>query len=315
MKIASDWISAVSEGKVRLNWTIYDGWVRMPGTSQDYLISKSGSAQAQRPDIVNFWQKAISATDKLMDLSQVQAVHFILPKGQRILGEAAKGYAWDSSVSNFVTKEGTHIGFFTVPGVFYDNSSGGYTYWSLWVKEYVRGLGAPGLSAQDLSSPTALIDINGGTEGERELSGWIRFLFGWLSENQIYCQDIMGNRSINITLSPLSSENHDTLKMAIFKISDSKVLVLESRRVTKFSCTTHTVRDGVLAYIFDSTLGNGQEYFKAISPQDRAVEQYSCTANNVADPLLHEGDKIEYEGLSVEVKLHGDYDLIKITRS
>jgi hypothetical protein len=105
------------------------------------------------------------------------------------------------------------------------------------------------------------------------------------------------------------------IKLAVIPLSQTKALVLESRRVSKFSCTTNTERNGVLAYIYDSTLGHLSEYFVPISPSGRDIENYSCYAIRTSDLLLHETDKVTYEGITIEMVAHGDYDRVRISKN
>jgi hypothetical protein len=312
MDLASEWVDVVTEGKVKVIWQVQKDWIRLPGTSRDYEIAVSGTTQ--RPDIARLWNTFISESDKVVNYKDVQAVHFILPKGQLILGEAAKGHAWDSAVKNFVTNEQSSIGFFTIPGVSYDRSDLGRTYWSYWVKEYARGLGAAAIGASRIASPFQTYDIQGSTEGDRELSGWLRFLLDWLPSERIYCQQSSNINSIEMTLVPLSENAKSGFKVAMLPLSESKVLIVESRRESKFGCTTPTQKNGVLVYLYDGKLGNGEEYLTAISPAGRSLESYSCAASPSTDLLLHEGDSVTYEGITIQLILHGEFDRIRISR-
>ena len=70
----------------------------------------------------------------------------------------------------------------------------------------------------------------------------------------------------------------------------------------------------MLAYIYDSTLGHQDEYFQPIAPNGRQTENYSCFANPTIDLLLHEGDVVTFQGITIEMLKHGDYDQIRLTR-
>jgi hypothetical protein len=62
-------------------------------------------------------------------------------------------------------------------------------------------------------------------------------------------------------------------------------------------------------------LGHQDEYFQPISPNGRQAENYSCIANPTRDLLLHEGDTITFQGITIEMLKHGDYDQIRLTRT
>ena len=152
----------------------------------------------------------------------------------------------------------------------------------------------------------------------RELSGWLRFYGGWLEKDRIYCQDILKLKSVDITLVPLS-ESEPGIKVVIVPVTQTKTLVIESRRVTRFDCTTPTARNGVLAYIYDSKLGHGEAFLIPISPAVRPLEKDSCGSKNfstapTSDVLIHEGETITVDGIKVEVLAHANYDRIRISK-
>jgi hypothetical protein len=136
-----------------------------------------------------------------------------------------------------------------------------------------------------------------------------------MPDNRVYCRNATNLTTLDLTLVPLTDNKSQGIKLAVIPLSQTKALVLESRRVTKFSCTTRTERNGVLAYIYDSTLGHQDEYFQPIAPDGRQAENYSCIANPTRDLLLHEGDVVTFQGIRIEMLKHGDYDQIRLTRN
>ena len=122
---------------------------------------------------------------------------------------------------------------------------------------------------------------------------------------------------VEITLAPLSGTEAG-LKVAIFPLSPSKAIIVESRRVTQFSCTTATPRDGVLAYILDLSLGHGQDFlFPLESNNKKDVEESFCSGIRKGpspNQLLYEGDSVTYEGMTVEVLKSSNFDRVVITR-
>ena len=164
------------------------------------------------------------------------------------------------------------------------------------------------------------LDLMGGQDGpSRELSGWLRFYARWLPDEKVYCKESRHLVSVEITLAPLSGTEQG-LKFAVIPLTATKAVMIESRRVTKFSCTTPTLRDGILVYIYDATLGHGENFLIPVTPPGRVLEKDSCGSLNfrsspTKDELLHESDKITVEGITIEVLLHGNYDRIRISRN
>ena len=314
MDFASDWADNTSEGQLKIEWMVHKDWIRLPGVSRDYAIPKSDNNWNKSPAQHSVWQRAIAESDKFIDFTGIQAVQFILPSGQTIIEYGVKSNIGFDVVRNYVTGEGTRIDLFSLPSTFNEEPNSGRNYWSWWMYHFVGGLGVPKYGGST-ATPLHSYLIQGSTEGERDLSGWIRFLIGWMPETRVYCRTAENLSKLDVTLVPLTDNKSQGIKLAVIPLSDTKALVMESRRVTKFACTTNTERSGVLLYIYDSTLGHQGEYFKAISPSGRSIENYSCYASRTQDFLLHQGDKVTYEGITIEMVAHGDYDKLKITRN
>lgn len=316
-KMLSDWYSSVSEGKFKVEWAIADKWMRLPGKTSDYVIPQSVNLNnaANGPKL---FKDAMDAADPFFDFTNVQTVNFILPTGQTFIIETSQGFPWDQAVKDYVSKEGP-ISSYSIPGQFMDLP--GKEYWAYWAHEFGHAIGLPhiGLSRGE-TPPFNPLDLMGGQDGpSRELSGWLRFYAGWLSDDKVYCKESANLNSINISLVPLSS-SETGLKLAIIPLSRSKVIIVESRRVTKFSCTTPTLRDGVLVYIYNPTLGHNEDFLIPVSPAGRKLEKDSCGSLNdrsglTKDELLHKGDKVTIDGITIEVILHeNNLNIINVSR-
>ena len=317
MKLLSEWYEIVSEGKFKIEWVVADKWVSLPGLTTDYVIPLSANLNnaANGPKL---FKDAMNAADPSFDFKNIQTVNFILPKGQSFVGEGSQGFPWDQAVKEVVTNEGS-ISSFSIPGEFFDLP--GKTYWSYWAHEFGHAIGIPHVGAsRGETPPFNPLDLMGGQDGpSRELSGWLRFYARWLPDEKVYCKETKNLTNVELTLAPLSGKE-DGIKLAIIPLSSTKAVMVESRRVTKFSCTTPILRNGVLVYIYDATLGHGENFLIQASPPGRVSEQDSCGSLNgrssgpTKDELLHEGDKISVEGITIEVLAHGNYDKIRISK-
>ena len=318
MKLLSEWFETVSEGKFKVEWVVADNWKTLPSASSEYTIAQSANLN-KAPNGPKLFRDAMNAADPSFDFAGVQTVNFILPLNQKVIDETSQGFPWDDVVKEFQTKEGK-ISSFSIPGDFM--SVPGKTYWSYWAHEFGHAIGLPhiGTSRGD-AIPFHALDILGSQDGpDRELSGWIRFIAGWLPEERIYCKDSKNLSEVEMTLVPLSG-SETGVKLAVIPITDRKALLIESRRVTKFSCTTATKRDGVLVYSYDATLGHNENFLVPYSATSRAPEKDSCSSLNsrsgppVPDLLLKSGEKVTIDGVTIEVLKHGNFDKIRVTKS
>lgn len=311
MSLLSEWFSTVSGGRFTVEWVVLDSWATLPGQSAEYAIPRSMNLNDTNGP--KFFRDAMNAADPDFDFTGIQTVNFILPSGQTIIGESSQGFPWDQAVKDYVSEEGP-ISSFSIPGQFFDDPK--RTYWSYWAHEFGHAIALPhiGLS-RGITPPFNPWDLLGGQDGpSRELSGWLRFLAGWLSEDQIFCMDASKVESLEMTLVPLSNTEAGP-KFAVLPISATKALLIESRRETKFSCKAPTPRDGVLVYVYDATLGHNDDFLIAASPSGRQEQNFNdCAVAPNPDFLLREGDKVVVEGLTVEVLEHGHFDRILVTR-
>ncbi len=315
IQFASEWADNSSEGQLKINWKIQDNWIRLPGSSKEYAVPKSDNKGFGSSNQQAIWTRVITETDKTFDFKGIQAVQFLLPAGQQIIEYGIKGNIGFDVVKNYVTNEGTQIALFSIPSTFNEEPKSGRNFWSWWMYHYMVGLGVGKFGGSNVATEMQTYLIQGTTEGARELGGWIRFLVGWMPEERVYCKSPSNISNLELTLIPLTDNATKGIKLAVFPLSKSKALILESRRVSKFSCTTPTERNGVLAYVYDSNLGHMDDYFTAISPSERPTESYSCFATPSRDLLLHKGDKISFGGIAVQVLAQGDFDQVRITRT
>lgn len=310
-KLLSEYISVVSEGKLKVEWVVHPTWIRMPGLSTQYNIPYSDDPD-RSPEINRFYRDLMQETDKFFNYTDIQVVNFIAPLNQTTVRESLQGFPWTKNVQNVRTNEGVVPafsfagGFFNVPG---------RTYWSYWAHEYGHtiGLGHVGSSREaNAYSGYDLMAIQDGPS--RELSGWLRFIIGWLPDEKVHCSDLATLQTVDVTLAPLS-ESKPGIKMSVVRLSSNRALILESRRVTKFACNMPTPQDGVMAYIYDARLGHYEPFLVPVIPAGRNLEQSDCQTISVPNPMLREGDKVTVEGVTVEVLQHGTYDQVRISRA
>jgi M6 family metalloprotease-like protein len=311
MKLLTEWFDVVSEGKFKVQWVVADNWVRLPGKSSDYVIPKSVNVNnaANGPKI---FQDAMGASDPVFDFTNIQTVNFILPKGQTFIGEGTQGFPWDQVVKDLRTNEG-QIASYSIPGAFFDAPE--REYWSYWAHEFGHAIGLPHVGASRGNMPPFNPwDLMGGQDGpSRELSGWLRFLAGWLPDSQVYCRNSASIDNQTIKIAPLSS-NSKGLKLAIVPVSNTKALLIESRRQTKFSCKTNPANNGVLVYIYDAKLGHGEDFLAAVSVAGRNSKRVNCATEPYPDVLLRAGDRVTVEGMTVEVVKIAGKDTVRISK-
>ena len=311
MKLTSEWFETVSEGKFKVEWVVADKWIRLPSPTNQYTIDRSLNLD-RAPNGPKLFNEAMTESDKVFDFTGIQTVNFILPKGQNFIQESSQGFPWDAAVKNFVTKEGS-ISSYSIPGKIFDTNP--RVYWSYWVHEFGHAMAMPHVGNSRDPYPFLGLDIMANQEGEsRELSGWFRFVAGWLDDEKVYCQDLSTLKSTEITLIPIS-ESGNGIKMVVIPVSATQVLLIESRRENKFSCQMPSKRSGVLVYSYNPTLMHGEDFLKPITLEGRSNESSSnCPVVPYPNPILYKGQKITVDGITIEVIDSLNLDKVRLTR-
>jgi len=162
------------------------------------------------------------------------------------------------------------------------------------------------------------------------LNGWETFKLEWWKDSQVYCLPIEQVTENNVVLSPVESMS-ESYKLIIIPKSETKALIVESRRATGFSSAWPKDFYGLLVYELDTTLDNDrsqeccgdsgfdkrfQKWSYPLTPDQRP---FSASLNNNLDQvnnfLVRVGETVSWEGIKVTYLEKGSADYIKITRA
>jgi len=255
----------------------------------------------------------MAAADPIFDFTNIQNVVFLLPKGQTFLRESSQGFPWDKAVIEMQTGEG-RISSYSIAGYIFDPPTSDQ--WSYWAHEFGHAISLPHIGASRGTAPLyAGFDLMAAQNGPtRDLSGWLRFVAEWLPDEKVYCKESKSITNLELTLVPLNSSEQG-LKLAVIPVSNTKALVIESRRDTKFSCQMQPGQNGIFVYTYDADLGHGLDFLVPLAPAGRSVVQTNCRAvPPITDSVLRTGDKLSFEGITIENLSSGNFDKIRISR-
>jgi len=319
-KLFETWMETASQGKVQINWKIHSSWVRMPGASSSWYTPRAFPANVALGDA------AVAAADGAFDFSNVDAVVFFLPKGQGVVIEGTQGAVDTGLERSFSTAEG-NIPAFAVNGKYFEQEN--KNYWSAWVHYSLIWMGmaelfdsrSNGENAPERAIPSgnmAGYDVMASQDGpNRQLSGWLRFLLDWVEPGQVYCKNLENMTAVKLSLEPVGNLS-SRLKMVGIRISDTKLVVIESRRLdNRFDCSSngHFRKDGVIVYVVDSTQGHVTgETLSLVSPSNRTLTRSYCNTPTQQDPVMNVGDSVDVLGLRIKVLESGAFDTVEITR-
>lgn len=310
MRIFSEWYHVMSAGRIKVEWVTHDGWVRMPKTSRDYVITAAEYAGGQRGKL-ELGRDAFAAADAHVDFTNVDWTHFLLPRGHKVLDISMQVFPWEAN-GGFRTNEGI-VGGYSAPGLHFDHPQ--RSYWSYWAHEVGHFLRIAHVGSSWNWSDMTGFDLMGSQDGPfRSLSSWLRFMKGWLSDDQVHCMTVDTLKPTQIMLAPLDS-GEIGIATAIIRISDTQTVVMESRRSTAFDCPTTFPYRGVLAYLYDSRFGNQEVFFTPIVPNNRSALLTGCMAPEMRDIVLRPGDSVTQSGVRIRVVRSGTYDTVVVERA
>jgi len=117
---------------------------------------------------------------------------------------------------------------------------------------------------------------------------------GWLADSQINCLNAVDINSTGITqlISPIERIDQQT-KAIVVRLSDTKILVVESRRSEGFDVLAPS-QEGSLVYTVDMTI-------PTIKGGWKVQRRPGSTDPQFVDAALRAGEAITVEGLRIEV--------------
>jgi len=290
---AEKFYSALSYG--RMNWQLepHLTWLSLSKPGSYY-----GDAIGSYDGHLGFIQEAVKLADADVDFSTADSVVVMVPPQASAVGygpafgaNEGEGYKADGKTfSNGVTSGA-------------DLLSWGY----LWLNhESGHTMGLPDLYSY--SYDPANYDDQFHFSGGFSLMGYIsgkapeffafeRWQLGWLDDNQIICQQ---EGDATTTLSAI--ESNGGIKAVIVPISNSKLVVVESRRALGYD--VQLPKEGALVYVVDTSIPSGEGPLKVYPVTNGDPYRYksplavgeSLTVENVTITVVEatsEGDTVQ----------------------
>jgi M6 family metalloprotease-like protein len=296
MKLFTEYYTTVTSGKVKFEWVVSDKSILVPGKSTDYAMNRSYGNDY----IANSF---LQAADPYFDFTDIKIVSFLLPKNQTIVKESLQAF-YKLNLSFPLYTQESLIYNYMLPGNHFDYPT--RDYWSYWAHEAGHMFLLPDLYVQpwlpsvrpnwSVPGPYHGWDIMASQDGpSRSMSMWTRWTASWVHDSQVWCVKKNDLSKTQIMLSPNES-SLDGIKVIIIPITDTRALVIESRRENHFNVNNSHIDEGVLAYEVDTIYGHGDAM---ILPIKRVSTLSSDNTPNYYDALLDTGESIIYDGITI----------------
>ena len=301
-----------------------EDWFTIERSYLDFTTEPDDEAQrGEAPKKQVFYDAAIAASDEGFDYGDLDIVFFGIPTGPSVFAQGLHEFNFD--YNGFLSTDEGEIFDIAVAGDWFLDSRGDEPPWVYYVHEVGHMIGLQHLANEDdrteertwVRNPMSGYDIMADQGGaSRTLSGWLRWLPGWLTDEQVVCVD-------RESLSPGSYRIQNinaiegNLELVVVKLSDSMALVAESRRFdAHLDRPSPNEKDGVLVYTVDASKSGAQGSQVLLSPRDitQMIPEPSWRSQLELDAMLFPGDAVEYDGVRIEMTARdGGFDIVTVS--
>ena len=285
-----------SGGKVKFAYQVLPEWVQLPFSASKYELGKWNGG-----DPNGYYNAAVRAADPFIDYSKFDVVYILSPTTIK-WDQIAYGPAFPNRVetSDGILRNGTFSG-----ADAYNNGPNAQWKWSSHETGHLFGLyDLYTLEPQPPTYGSWDLMANNWSEEALELNAWNRFTQGWLNPDQYACLDALNLAPQEFTLVPIGSESKGQ-KAVFVKLSDSKILVIESRRTAGFDKIKFS-QEGMLVYTVDMTIESIKGGFN-VQRREGSTDKY------FTDAALRVGDSVIVDGIKVEIPLT-DANKVKVSK-
>jgi M6 family metalloprotease-like protein len=240
-------VNEMSYGKLSYKVDMYEKFIKINKSVLSYNLDTAHDAPMKsNADAYGLVMDAFKAADPFVDFSQYEFINIVTAVTDKIGFEGAislAGKILDGKTFN-------EASFGSIRQYVNDSTQ---KIWLLHEVGHMMGLMHPANvnpKANPYGYPIWDAMIDGGTK-QADFLSWHRFILGWLDDSQIKCIDTSKPEEYVVKISSLSSNNSQT-KMLTIKISETKSLVVESRRSNSLA-SLDSKYEGILVYTVDQT--------------------------------------------------------------
>jgi M6 family metalloprotease-like protein len=334
-QLLSDFYWMASEGKLKVNVEISETWFRIPGSYTNFAmtVEEEGQSYDQRPKKQVLYDAVVAASDADTDYSDIQVVIPAWPRGKTISEQGPHEFNFNwNAVMNTDEKE-----IYDIAGAgnwFLNHTEFSKGPWIYYAHEMGHMLGIPHQANEEqefkdgtyerdeswwASNPINGFDIMGNQDGAiKTLSAWLRWLPGWLDDDQVTCIAEDSIVDEYFALNPINELNGEN-EALIIKLSETMVLVVESRRWDeRFDRPIIHSRDGLVVYTVDATKASAQGSQTILSPRDITswVEVGHWRHSEELDGNFCQGDAVDVSNIRIEnVSSREGVDFVRVTKT
>jgi M6 family metalloprotease-like protein len=305
-KSVADFFFFNSYGKVTMDYYIYPEVVTLPNNSATYGGDKSKAVLVNgvwSNDLIH--RAALKIIDEKMDLSSFSAMATLVTKGETLSQTGGLASPW--SPGTFTFKNGSFNNASLIGGgwnIEDKNPELWRTRWLVVAHEIGHLFGFTDIYMYNGDfykgyTPGPFDVMNSVGSWAPTFTAWNRWLVDWVTDKEVVCLE-KSNIDRELKLTDVNVETGT--KAAVIRLSNSKALVIESRRNNKFDFLGSN--EGLFVYTVDMNIKSGEGAVRAIAESNQFTNQNPTPEigdnNRFLTGTLRTNEYLVHEGIFVK---------------
>lgn len=327
IKMFEDFYWMASEHQLDMRIHPSTKWFRIPGSYKQHTLTFEEEAQrGEAPKKQVFYDAAVAASDPETDFTDIEIVFFAIPRAKSVFFHGGP-HEFNFDNNGFLNTKERKIYDTTTPGDWFLKNDRFEPPWVNYVHEVGHMIGIPHQANEDFkdgrfiekNNPINGYEIMANQGGAtRTMSSWLRWLAGWLNDEQVLCATKESITDNFFELYPINRVKGEQESLVI-RLSDTKAVVVESRRFDSyFDRKTPNSKNGLIVYTVDATKASAQGNQALLSPRDitKYISEQSWRTGSELDAFFFQGDSVKIEGLTITAHRIGKTaDIVHVTKS
>jgi hypothetical protein len=314
------WLTAESQGRATSSWIFHEQWITLSKPATQYRVQGFGREAYQEVST-----EIVDRALELLELVDVDQLFIYFPDSLTTveLGLDIDPFSGVLAQVGIPTREISEFGgsrIRNMKGSGTISQRNGNQLWAIWAHDLLHSMGLQVHSPE----PSALIDSV--SNGVFTLSGWSRWLLGWIDDGQVAC---LQPQSLPATLDliPLQVTNDkDGVRLVMIALNETQAIAVESHRAIGTGVGLGISGTyGLLAYVIDSKLRPPYDPFQNDeSAGTRFIYPDSVVAGRRTgfgwaaqemwplQPLMFKGETASAEGITIGFINTAGFDTINL---
>ena len=318
------WSKFWSQGKFRYTFQMVDEWINVPVNHADYPVRPKVDQQTSRQNAYQISRMVTEALPDGLDYDAADGILIYWAPGIHAF-EGDIGLQGFERGMELPTPQGPKGMFFWSGNKWHYEDTGQMTQklkaahtWSFWIylmldsqglHNHGPGNGWPnGLQQLQVPNP----------EFSGALLGWDAFKLGWIDDEQVHCIDPADlTDEVRFILTPQEIGGGER-RLAVIPLSDSDVVVIESRRPVGYSEQWDPSHSGLVVYSIDPSIAELNAGVQAGCGNDPAFpkwgyylypdsfNQSSEDCRDFTNVFVREGDTLTHGDLRISLEFSAD---------